>query len=442
MAKIIPQSGITGQQGVALIERIVLQMGFLWYPSGQLEAGIDGYIEIRDDITGETTNNIILIQSKAGNSWFRSETSDTFEFLCKEKDLQYWMQGNAPVILVVSRPETDEAYWVSIKDYFKDLNRLKSRKVLFNKSTNNFDSNCKPRLMSLAIPQDCGVYFASPRKDETLYSNLLSVASFAEKLYIAYTECQTNGDVRKKMHTAGDYSSDWILKRKTIMSFRDLEQPPWNEICDIGTIETFDTQEWALSDDPDKQREFVWLLNCCLREKIYEDLRYESMSKYYYFRPTSKLATRSFSYKGPSGKKTDRAVFRGYEDKKNPGKILYYRHSAFKGYFERYGDTWYLEITPTYHFTVDGKELYRYSEDQLSGIKRLEQNQAVLGQINMWTDYLTRPADMFSTPYPYLIFDGLAKFEVDFGIDDDVWLTREGDESKDKSDDSLQPRLF
>jgi hypothetical protein len=272
MAKKILQTGITGQQGVALIERIVLQMGFLWYPSGQLEGGIDGYIEIRDDATGEITNNIILVQSKAGNSWFRSETSETFEFLCKEKDLQYWMQGNAPVILVVSRPENDEAYWVSIKDYFKDLNHLKSRKVLFKKSVDHFDPNCKSRLMSLAIPQDCGVYFSSQRKDETLYSNLLSVASFAEKLYIAYTECQTNGEVRKKLSKAGNNFSDWILKRKTIMSFRDLEQPPWNEICDIGTVEAFHTQEWAFSNDSDKQREFVQLLNGCLREKVYSSV--------------------------------------------------------------------------------------------------------------------------------------------------------------------------
>ena len=91
---------------------------------------------------------------------------------------------------------------------------------------------------------------------------------------------------------------------------------------------------------------------------------------------------------------------------------------------------------------MDGEKPYRYSEDQLSGIKRLEKNPAILGQVNMWASYLTRPADMFSLQYPYLTFSELARFEVDFGIDDDAWLKREGDESKDKPNDSLQPRLF
>lgn len=40
-------------------------MGFLWNPTG-LEAGIDGgYIEIRDCQSGEVTNCIVQVQSKA-----------------------------------------------------------------------------------------------------------------------------------------------------------------------------------------------------------------------------------------------------------------------------------------------------------------------------------------------------------------------------------------
>ena len=46
-AKKVHKSSITGQEGVNLIERVVLGMGFLWYPTGGVQAGIDGFVKIR-----------------------------------------------------------------------------------------------------------------------------------------------------------------------------------------------------------------------------------------------------------------------------------------------------------------------------------------------------------------------------------------------------------
>lgn len=123
--KKIHKNTITGQQGINLIEKRVLEMGFLWYPTGGIEVGIDGTIEIRDSATGRALNAIIQVQSKATLGQFQAETSEGFDYLCDVKDLNYWLQGNAPVILIVSRPSTDEAYWVSIKDYFQDFTRGK-----------------------------------------------------------------------------------------------------------------------------------------------------------------------------------------------------------------------------------------------------------------------------------------------------------------------------
>src|SRR5215472_17244988 len=125
-SKKIHRNSITGQRGINLIEKKVLEMGFVWYPSGGVEAGIDGVIEIRDSHTGEVYNNIIQVQSKATEKTFQAETHDGFDYLCEERDLNYWLQGNAPVILIVSRPDTDEIYWVSVKDYFQDLSLRKA----------------------------------------------------------------------------------------------------------------------------------------------------------------------------------------------------------------------------------------------------------------------------------------------------------------------------
>src|SRR5258705_9556726 len=94
--KIHPNS-IIGQQGINFIEKIVLDMGFVWYPTGAIEAGIDGSIEIRDANSGEVTNSIIQVQSKSTKGSFQAETADGFDYLCEENDLEYWLRGNAPV---------------------------------------------------------------------------------------------------------------------------------------------------------------------------------------------------------------------------------------------------------------------------------------------------------------------------------------------------------
>jgi len=91
----------------------------MWYPTGGTEAGIDGTLEIVNSSTDEATNQIITVQSKATTD-FRSETEDYVEFTCKDRDIDYWLSGNTPIILVYSKPRNNEAYWVSVKDYFSD----------------------------------------------------------------------------------------------------------------------------------------------------------------------------------------------------------------------------------------------------------------------------------------------------------------------------------
>ncbi len=130
--KVIAQTTITGQQGVNLVERVVMEMGFVWYPTGSVEAGIDGFIELRDKTSEQVMNTLIAVQSKAVSGEFQNETPSGLDFYCTERDLDYWMKGNVPVVLVVSRPKTNEAYWVSVKDYFRDSERRASRKVHFD----------------------------------------------------------------------------------------------------------------------------------------------------------------------------------------------------------------------------------------------------------------------------------------------------------------------
>ena len=73
--------------------------------------------------------------------------------------------------------------------------------------------------------------------------------------------------------------------------------------------------------------------------------------------------------------------------KKKINQISYYRHSAFFGQF-RFGISGIGNLA-NISFTWDG---YRTSlhKDQLTGIKQLERNPAVLGQFVMWAEYLQK----------------------------------------------------
>lgn len=425
--KKIPENVLSGQQGVNLVERRVLQMGFLWHQRGAIEAGIDGTIELRDSQSGEVLNAIIQVQSKA-LTHFAADTKDSFEYLCDERDLAYWLQGNAPIILVVSRPPTDEAYWVPIKDYFQDPRKRKARRVLFNKLNDRFDQGCRPRLLRLSLSRAAGVYLGPPPSKETLYSNLLQVSSYGQRIFVAETPYRKASDLWERLAASSGAAGDWVLRSKRLISFRNLKAAPWDKVCDLGTLEAFDSTEWAQSNDPDRQREFVQLLNRCLRQKAsYLGLRYDRAHDCYHFVPTRKLHPRAVSYRSLA-RNSRRTVFQVYAAK-GTGGISYCRHAAFKGQFRRFDGQWFMEVTPTYHFTADGVHPYPWYAERLTGIKWLERNGAVLHQVLFWADYFREPETrpLFREDYGFLRFGNLMCFEIDVGIRDNDWLPHEED---------------
>lgn len=429
-SKKISNSDIIGQKGINIIEQVVLEMGFLWYPTGGVEAGIDGTIEIRDSHTGEVTNCIIQVQSKATQKTrLQAEDETSFEYRCSERDIDYWLQGNTPVILIVVKTESREAFWVAIKDYFCDANQRQSKKVKFDKHLNRFDANARDALINLAVPKNSGLYLAPPPKKEKLYSNLLKISKLTPHLYTAYTLTEDESKAYSYLQKIGkNHGKEWLLKENFVLSFHDLRQTPWTEICDVGTVEQHDIEEWSQSNSLERKQEFVWLLNKALQEKVKKDLSFDKKKKCYYFKPTKDLSVRKYSYRSLS-KKTHRDVFLPYFKKKTQ-EVAYYRHCAFEGQFVSVDSEWYLEITPTYLFTRDGYSRDKFEKEHLSGIKRLEKNPAVFGQLVMWAEYLITPAqgDLFIPNYPFLqFFDQLEEFDIDIGINDSMWLGKEDD---------------
>jgi len=421
--KIVTDAQILGEKGVSLISRIVLEMGYIWRPTAVLDVGIDGEIEIRDPHTKQATNLIIKVQSKAF-SQFPQESDSHVGYWPDQRDVEYWLGGNTPVILVISCPERNEAYWVSIHDY-KDTAST-AKKMSFDKSRDRFDMSSRERLAELTKGSRLGQYSPPLSKNEALLSNLLPVTTLPERIYIATTDFRERHQLIEVLKSKSQaFGVEWILKNKQILSFRDLWEHPFREVCDVGTVEDFGIQEWSDSEDGDRQREFVQLLNCALREKLrLFSVAFEPKLPFrcYYFRGNEKLEAVTFGYFGGK-KETDREVFKPYF--KKDGTVRYCRHSALKGQFYRFGGRWYLEVTPTYYFTINGIRRAKYYEDALKGIKRLERNLAVRGQVVMWAELLTRPGDMYRPDYPYLGFGEPLSFDLDVGLDDEAWLERE-----------------
>jgi Domain of unknown function (DUF4365) len=273
--KTLSMQGQLGQEGVNLIENIVLQMGSSWTPGGPNEIGIDGYIELFDVNTHESTGRNIAVQSKATNS-LNNETESSFEFWCNRYDIEYWLNLNIPIILVVSRPKTNEAYWVSIQDYFKRYTRKTSPRVFFNKNENAFSQNSFADLLQLSstvirLPSQSFHTIQS----EKVISNLIPITRFPDKIYHGFTDFRKPNQLwaalRKKN---SNVDGAWILRDKGILSFNDLSEQPWCDICDAGTVEPFDFEEWAFSDDTDRLRHFVQLINCTLRTQLSPEIRY------------------------------------------------------------------------------------------------------------------------------------------------------------------------
>lgn len=138
MKKLSSQS-LIGQQGINLVERIVLEMKYAWRPTSGFDVGVDGEIEVCDPVTDAATNSYVKVQVKSTSQAFQAESANSLEYVCDPRDLEYWLRGNAPVILVVCRPADNEAYWVSVKDYFRDPAIQKTRKVIFDKLKQRFD---------------------------------------------------------------------------------------------------------------------------------------------------------------------------------------------------------------------------------------------------------------------------------------------------------------
>jgi hypothetical protein len=272
--------GRKGDQGIAFIHGVVSAMGFVWVENkGYADAGIDGFIELADPNTGEAFNRRLLVQSKAGPSYFKNERGDTFEFHCDQRDLDYWLSGDAPVILVVSRHGI-EGYWVSIKDYFATTERASARKILFDKATDSFDSTARSKLFDLGSAGS-GIFLQPIPKYETLFSNLVPLELGFEKVYLGTTHIESEAEFDRQMSPGHD-APLWAVHEGLVTSVCDLRNSSFQEVVDHGSIEEWSVRE--ASESPELESRMIHLLGRIVRTFLATfKVRYHNVREFYYF---------------------------------------------------------------------------------------------------------------------------------------------------------------
>jgi hypothetical protein len=413
--KVTPQT-LVGEAGIALIHKRVTEMGFLFHPR-RVDHGIDGHIDLVDPGTREVLNLVLLVQSKASGLRFPYETDTSFQYTCEEADLNYWLSGNAPVMLILSHPDRGEAWWVDIKAELADPKRRASRTVVVDKQRQVFDASAASALLARAVPKDSGLYLATPPKLEMLTSNLIRIAAMPDVLYIApaaVTAYPAAGELLAQEPGRG--RGDWILRDGLVISFSDLTEAPLHVLC-AGDVERHDTSEWSESSEGDTQYRFMDLLSRTLHADHRGDLRWHNDRKHLHFCPTSNLAPRR---EGRAPGRRGHTVFGPYFSKKDPDTVSFYRHAALTPRFRRLAGTWYCQLGTDYCFTSDGRDEYRFADALLSGIKRLDRHAAVAGWTKTWATFLTQQPTLFASAKT-LIFGDLETFEVDRGIEDRLW---------------------
>jgi Domain of unknown function (DUF4365) len=414
--KTVTRQTLVAEAGIALIHKRVTEMGYLFHPR-RVDHGIDGHIDLVDPGTSEVLNLVLLVQSKASGLPFPYETDDSFQYTCDETDLNYWLSGNAPVILILSHPDQEQAWWVDIKAELADPMRRTARTVAVDKRRQIFDASAAADLLRRAVPKDSGVFLATPPKREKLTSNLLRITAMPEVIYLAPAAVSTYPAAGELLATQSDRGRGaWILRDGLVISFSDLTEAPMRVLC-AGGVERHDTAEWAASEDTDAQHRFTDLLSRALEEDHWGNLRWHNDRRHLHFCPTSTLGPRR---EGQAPGRRGHTVFGPYYSKKDPQTVSLYRHAALTTRFRRIGGIWYCQLCTDYCFTSNGRTEYQYADTLLAGIKRLERHAAVAGWTRTWATYLTQPPDLFAREKA-LVFGDLESFDVERGIEDRLW---------------------
>lgn len=420
MRKVTKQSAI-GEKGVALIALRVGEMEHLWHPTSGIDSGIDGEIELRDPETGQVRNFRIGVQSKATEGIWRSETDESFLWRADPGHIEYWTDSNQPVILVCSRPKTDEAYWRNVQDWASDPARRASGLVDFDKKRDRFDRDAAARFFVLESRADAATEPPGPEHHpERQKTNLLPVTWDTDCVWTVGSPAGVTGaDVFKLALAAGEARSDVVARSGRLWSLSTFDDAYLQAVGAQGQGTSTPIGTLASSDTHADQALIGELIRRSLLATHWRQLRWYQPEHLAYFRLYEEGKKRKLRWTGGKG----RTVVLPRASTTYEG-LSGYRHDAARIATRRLGARWHVSVTPTYLFTFDGRKVSSFHAEAVKKMKAFDRAAAVSQQLRMWEWLLTRPPSLLEDDAPAPVTLGpLVEVEVPVRPPEGAWKT-------------------
>lgn len=237
---------------------------------------------------------------------------------------------------------------------------------------------------------------------ESLTTNLVEL-NFPSELYVAQlnSELVERHGKRKSgrwRETIREFNQElgkpvpsaYVVHSGTLVSFFDLtdSHSPYKHLVERGTEEVLGSQDF-LEIDEDHERVFKSLLRFSLQQRLFQErVRWENDEKQFIFLPRiDNPNQREEMWQGD--KKAKRTVFMRQLNKRDPSKVFMQKHLSFSVDFCRFDERWLMAITPSWFFSYgDDFKKSGFGHDNLSWIKRQENNQAVLNHFRFISAWL------------------------------------------------------
>jgi phosphatidylserine/phosphatidylglycerophosphate/cardiolipin synthase-like enzyme len=107
------KSDALADEGVAAVNMLFNQLGWIFREYSKRDVGIDAQVEICRD--GFATSRLLSLQIKAGESYFTESTADGWTYR-DGKHLDYYLAHSLPVLVVLYHPKNREAWWQHVSE--------------------------------------------------------------------------------------------------------------------------------------------------------------------------------------------------------------------------------------------------------------------------------------------------------------------------------------
>lgn len=433
-----------GRAGIDLIARRVGEMGHHWHPgSGDLDTGIDGEIELVDVSNDEVRNFRIGVQSKATEGIWRSETDEGFYYRAKPADISYWLGGNQPVLLVCSRPKTDEAYFRDVHQWASDPKIRAEGLVDFDKARDRFDADAADRLFAAEARAPIALEPPGPLlQPETAKLNLLPIHWHTQSIWSVGCPADGWDGWFSKALAANQARTDVAMRDKRLWSLTAFTSDFLDaiEAGDDPTAEPI--RSYTASRDPDRLNLVAELVRKTLISMHHDQLRWSPISKVAYFRLYDNEPERKYKW----GRGPGRTVVKPRPSLTHEG-LSGYRHDAAELTVRRLRDQHVVSVSPTYLFTHDGRKRSSFHAQALTKMRAHDRAQAVSQQLRMWAHLLAETGQLGADEGPFRL-GYLLEVQVPVRPPERAWLeapadlTDDDDDQLADGDDGDELRLF